>query len=155
MPEKKGSETLIDIGKVLLLVGVGYYLTKTAVEGWAEVTEGPIIIGDDKEAGLSREATIALPPFFVPYNPGDTQESVIRKYKPKISIEGLNWVFRFNPITIDTDIASMTYTPDPVVVPIVRTMDMVELVAKLTPEVTQTSDPVGWIVQFPTITILA
>lgn len=99
--------------------------------------------------------TIAIPEFVIPRKAGETPDSVKSAYKPTITRDGLEWVVTVPKVSYDRGGIILDYTPPPVRVPIVPSMNMITLALKLTPTVIPVSEPPGWKVKFPVITLAA
>ena len=153
-----GGTTFVNLAGVLGLVALGWFIIRQ-YQKFQEFRHAPILVGgltSPEEAKSS--ITIAIPELFIPRTQGETQESVLDRYKPKLHMEGLELVADFNPIKTTVIGVDVTYTPDPVRMKLTRALSATEQLAiavKLTPTVMPSSDPDGWLIRFPVVTFLA
>lgn len=143
-----------DLIKTIVLASTGvfilYYINRLF-----ELRNMPIVLGGKTPETATQKLSINIPEFWIPYQPGDSKDSVARKFTPDITIEGSSWVLTFKPIKATVVGITTTYTPNPVKIPITSTITIAELATRIVPIITSTSNPVGWNVKFSPITILA
>lgn len=142
-----------DLFKTLALAGAGVILLY-GINKFFQLRSSPIVIGNKSPEEATSVLTIDLPEFWIPYQPGDSKDSVALKYTPNIGVEGSNWLVHFNPISAVLGGINTTYTPDPIKIPITETLTIAQLATRFVPIVNATSNPIGWNVKFAPITIL-
>lgn len=147
-------------GKIVSLVDIWWVLGFSAIsigvlmawDKFKQLRSEPIKLTSKPTGKL---ITIAIPEFVIPRSEGESTESVKDRYQPKVTVDGSEWVVTIPKISYEREGMAIEYIPPPIRVPLVPSMDMVTLALKLTPVVLPISDPPGWKVQFPVITLEA
>lgn len=147
----QGKIALIDFWWVLGLSAAAIGII-TAWDKFKEWRNKPIQL-TSKPTG--KMITIAIPEFVIPRSEGESTESIKDKYRPKVTIDGNEWVVTVPAINYEQNGMVLNYIPPPIRVPLVPSMDVVTLALKLAPIVLPVTEPPGWRVQFPVITLEA
>ena len=143
-----------DLVKTVILAGAGIFALY-AIDKFFKLRGSPILIGGVTAETATKQITVDIPEFWVPYQPGDSKDSVKNKYTPAISIDSSNYILTFNKIQTNIGGITTSYTPDPIKIPFTNTITMAQLAVKLTPSINATVDPVGWNIKFPAFVLLA
>jgi len=140
-----------DLIKTLFLTALGYTIIY-GIKKYESLRNEPIVIGKNKPN--NKIITIDIPTLWIPYESGDTKDSVTEKYRPKITVKDDNWVLNFKPITSNIHGLRVNYTPDPIKIPIIPSISQVEMAIRLVPKISSTVAPIGWSVKFPKFILL-
>lgn len=151
MTEDKRIVALVDLWWVLGLSAAAIGVI-TAWDKFKVWKSAPIKLTSEP---TGKTITIAIPEFVIPRSEGESTESIKDKYSPKITVDGTDWVVTVPAVSYEKDGMKVEYVPPPVRVPLIPSMDMITLAAKLAPIILPVTDPPGWKVRFPVITLEA